>query len=228
MQPVLDGWAKQYGDKGLVVIDVDNGQRDSLAVLKEHAKSSKASYAILFDEGAKNAQAYGVKGFPAAFLIDASGKVVWEGFPVPEIGEAGKLIEKALAEVKPDPKPEGKKREKEEVKEVTTASGLKYLDLAPGSGPAAKNGDELQVHYTGWLENGKKFDSSVGGKPFEFILGARQVIRGWDEGLAGMKAGGKRRLVIPAALGYGDRGAGADIPPGATLVFEVELVLISE
>lgn len=212
MQPVLEGWAKTYGAKGLTVIDVDNGQRDSLEDLKAHAEKTKASYAILFDEDAKNAQAYGVKGFPAAFLIDASGKVVWEGFPVPELKEIEKRIEKALSEVKGAQAPEG----------------LKITDLVEGKGPAAKKGDELKVHYTGWLENGTKFDSSVGGAPFELILGARQVIKGWDEGLVGMKAGGKRKLVIPAALGYGDRGAGKEIPPGATLIFEVELLSIEE
>ena len=220
MQPVLEGWAKQYGAKGLAVIDVDNGQRDSLEVLKAHAEKTKASYAILFDEGAKNASAYGVKGYPAAFLIDASGKVVWEGFPVPELEGIRKRIEKALSEVKPAPPAEAK--------EVKTPSGLRYVDLALGTGAEAKSGDELKVHYTGWLEDGKKFDSSVGGKPFEFILGARQVIKGWDEGLAGMKVGGKRKLVIPPALGYGDRGAGKEIPPGATLIFEVELLDVQE
>ena len=111
---------------------------------------------------------------------------------------------------------------------VTTASGLKYEDLQIGDGAEAKTGDRVQVHYTGWLENGTKFDSSVDrGRPFEFPLGAGRVIRGWDEGVAGMKVGGKRKLVIPAALGYGDRGAGGVIPPGATLIFEVELLKIN-
>ncbi len=111
---------------------------------------------------------------------------------------------------------------------VTTASGLKYEDLQIGDGAEAKTGDRVQVHYTGWLENGTKFDSSVDrGRPFEFPLGAGRVIRGWDEGVAGMKVGGKRKLVIPASLGYGDRGAGGVIPPGATLIFEVELLKIN-
>jgi len=111
---------------------------------------------------------------------------------------------------------------------VTTASGLKYEDLQIGDGAEAKTGDRVQVHYTGWLENGTKFDSSVDrGRPFEFPLGAGRVIRGWDEGVAGMKVGGKRKLVIPAALGYGDRGAGGVIPPGATLIFEVELLKVN-
>ena len=111
--------------------------------------------------------------------------------------------------------------------EVVTASGLKYVDLAEGSGPAAKAGDSLEMHYTGWLANGTKFDSSLDrGQTFPFTLGAHQVIAGWDEGVAGMKAGGRRRLTIPPNLGYGARGAGGVIPPNATLTFEVQLVRI--
>lgn len=109
--------------------------------------------------------------------------------------------------------------------ETTTASGLKYTDLQIGDGTEATAGKTVNVHYTGWLENGTKFDSSHERRqPFSFSLGAGQVIRGWDEGVAGMKVGGKRRLTIPAALGYGARGAGGVIPPNATLIFEVELL----
>ncbi|HEY0556564.1 MAG TPA: FKBP-type peptidyl-prolyl cis-trans isomerase, partial [Thermoanaerobaculia bacterium] len=108
--------------------------------------------------------------------------------------------------------------------EIATGSGLKYVDLQEGTGDVAKAGQTVSVHYTGWLENGTKFDSSVGRGPFSFKLGAGQVIRGWDEGVAGMKIGGKRRLTIPADLGYGTRGAGGVIPPNATLIFEVELL----
>ncbi|HEX6898421.1 MAG TPA: FKBP-type peptidyl-prolyl cis-trans isomerase [Thermoanaerobaculia bacterium] len=109
--------------------------------------------------------------------------------------------------------------------ETTTASGLKYTDLQTGEGDEARAGKTVDVHYTGWLENGTKFDSSLDrGRPFSFSLGAGQVIRGWDEGVAGMKVGGKRRLTIPANLGYGARGAGGVIPPNATLIFEVELL----
>src|SRR4029453_19235653 len=108
---------------------------------------------------------------------------------------------------------------------VTTPSGLKFEDLQPGSGAVASSGQKAKVHYTGWLTTGEKFDSSVDrNDPFEFTLGAGQVIKGWDEGVAGMKIGGKRRLTIPAALGYGARGAGGVIPPNAELIFEVELL----
>ncbi len=111
---------------------------------------------------------------------------------------------------------------------TTTKSGLKYKDLAPGSGATATQGKTARVHYTGWLVDGTKFDSSVDrGQPFEFKVGAGQVIKGWDEGVAGMKVGGKRKLVIPPALGYGARGAGGVIPPEATLIFEVELLGLS-
>jgi len=110
---------------------------------------------------------------------------------------------------------------------ITTPSGLKYEDLADGSGPAAKAGDAVEVHYTGWLTDGTKFDSSVDrGQPFGFALGAGRVIKGWDEGVAGMKVGGKRKLHIPSALAYGNRGASGVIPPDAELVFEVELLRI--
>lgn len=111
----------------------------------------------------------------------------------------------------------------------TTASGLQYEDTVAGSGTEAVNGNQVSVHYTGWLFNngqaGAKFDSSKDrGQPFRFSLGGGQVIRGWDEGVAGMKVGGTRRLVIPPELGYGTRGAGGVIPPNATLLFEVELL----
>ncbi len=106
-----------------------------------------------------------------------------------------------------------------------TPSGLYYQDLEIGSGTEAQNGADVTVHYTGWLTNGTKFDSSVDrGTPFVFQLGVGQVIAGWDEGVRGMRVGGKRKLVIPAALGYGDSGSGNVIPPGATLVFDVELL----
>jgi peptidylprolyl isomerase len=114
-------------------------------------------------------------------------------------------------------------------KTVTTASGLQIADIKVGTGAAPKTGQTCVMHYTGWLyengQKGKKFDSSVDrGEPFEFPIGTRRVIAGWDEGVATMKVGGKRTLIIPPALGYGARGAGGVIPPNATLIFEVELL----
>ena len=112
--------------------------------------------------------------------------------------------------------------------EVTTNSGLKYQVITPGDGAEAKPGQQVTVHYTGWLTNGTKFDSSLDrNEPFRFGLGARQVIAGWDEGVSGMKIGEKRKLTIPADLGYGARGAGGVIPPNATLIFDVELLGLS-
>jgi len=109
-----------------------------------------------------------------------------------------------------------------------TDSGLKYEDLVEGTGETAQAGQMVTVHYTGWLENGSKFDSSKDrNDPFRFKLGAGQVIRGWDEGVAGMKIGGTRKLTIPANLGYGARGAGGVIPPNATLIFDVELLALN-
>lgn len=108
---------------------------------------------------------------------------------------------------------------------TTTVSGLQYKDLTVGTGDPARAGATAVVHYTGWLLDGTKFDSSVDrGSPFQFVLGQGQVIQGWDEGVGTMNIGGKRELIIPADLAYGDRGAAGVIPPGATLRFEVELL----
>ncbi len=110
---------------------------------------------------------------------------------------------------------------------ITTESGLIIEELEVGAGETAQAGQYVSVHYTGWLTDGKKFDSSKDrNDPFEFGLGQRQVIAGWDEGVQGMKIGGKRKLTIPPQLGYGARGAGGVIPPNATLVFEVELLAV--
>ena len=115
---------------------------------------------------------------------------------------------------------------------INTPSGLQYIELVEGSGDVAKAGQNVTVHYTGWLRNddgskGPQFDSSKDrNDPFEFALGAGMVIRGWDEGVQGMKIGGTRQLIIPADLGYGSRGAGGVIPPNATLIFDVELLAV--
>jgi peptidylprolyl isomerase len=114
---------------------------------------------------------------------------------------------------------------------MTSASGLQIIDSKEGTGASPKTGQTCVMHYTGWLyengQKGKKFDSSVDrNEPFEFVIGQRQVIGGWDEGVASMKVGGKRTLIIPPALGYGARGAGGLIPPNATLMFDVELLAV--
>ncbi|MDO8960269.1 MAG: FKBP-type peptidyl-prolyl cis-trans isomerase [Rhodocyclaceae bacterium] len=111
--------------------------------------------------------------------------------------------------------------------QTTTTSGLMIEEIVEGTGDTAAAGQTVSVHYTGWLTNGSKFDSSKDrNDPFDFPLGGRQVIAGWDEGVQGMKVGGTRKLTIPPNLGYGARGAGGVIPPNATLVFEVELLEI--
>ncbi len=111
--------------------------------------------------------------------------------------------------------------------ETTTSTGLKFTDELEGTGASPKTGQRVKVHYTGKLEDGTKFDSSKDrNQPFVFTIGIGQVIKGWDEGVATMKVGGKRKLTIPSELGYGSRGAGGVIPPNATLIFDVELLEI--
>jgi peptidylprolyl isomerase len=142
---------------------------------------------------------------------------------------AASLALPARADEKPAPAKPAVAADKKESKMKTTPSGLQYEDTVEGTGASPKTGQTCVMHYTGWLwENGakgKKFDSSVDrGQPFEFPLGQGRVIKGWDEGVATMKIGGKRTLLIPPGLGYGARGAGSAIPPNATLLFEVELL----
>lgn len=133
-----------------------------------------------------------------------------------------------LAQSKKAAKPPAKKADGPTAvsgKPITTASGLQYWEIKKGTGKLAQAGKKVSVHYTGWLTDGKEFDSSRdSGEPIQFQLGIGQVIKGWDEGIAGMKVGGKRQLRIPPELGYGARGFGSAIPPNATLVFDVELM----
>ena len=112
---------------------------------------------------------------------------------------------------------------------MKTPSGLEYEELLVGAGDPAKSGQTVEVHYTGWLQDGTKFDSSVDrNRPFSFAIGRKQVIQGWEEGIQGMRVGGKRKLTIPSRLGYGDKGSPPKIPGKATLVFEVELLSVNE
>ena len=125
------------------------------------------------------------------------------------------------------PMPEDETMTEPEVETITLDNGLQYQDLVVGEGDEISAGQVAEVHYTGWLTDGTKFDSSVDrGQTFEFPVGAGMVIKGWDIGVAGMKVGGKRKLTIPSELGYGERGAGGAIPPNATLIFDVELISI--
>jgi peptidylprolyl isomerase len=140
---------------------------------------------------------------------------------------ANLIFEIELLDVQPGP-PEAPTAVDEE-DYTTTESGLKYYDIVEGEGAVAEEGQMVSVHYTGWLTDGTRFDSSLSrGQPFVILLGSQQVIEGWIEGIPGMRVGGQRQLVIPPELAYGEQGAGDVIPPNATLIFEIELLNIQE
>lgn len=159
-----------------------------------------------------------LKSFVLVALLAALLAVAGCGTPAAETPETPAASEQPAAE---QPAAEAPAPTAEDV------TDLKVEDLVEGTGAEAKSGDNVTVHYTGWLTDGTKFDSSLdAGQPFQFALGAGMVIPGWDQGVEGMKVGGKRKLTIPPSLGYGEQGAGGVIPPNATLVFEVELISV--
>jgi FKBP-type peptidyl-prolyl cis-trans isomerase len=223
---------------------------DKASYLGETATKDKLTYTLLTDTGMKTSQAFGVaylvssemdktyKGYgvdfkdrtsletlmlpvPAAYVLDTKGNIKF-AYSNPDYKvrvDADALLKAAKDALASDTAKTGET--------VTTKTGLKYVDTVIGTGATAKAGDNVSVHYTGTLTDGTKFDSSVDrGTPFDFPLGAGQVIPGWDEGVAGMRVGGKRKLTIPSDLAYGSRGAGGVIPPNATLIFDVELIAI--
>jgi peptidylprolyl isomerase len=152
--------------------------------------------------------------------------ILFAQFTTPPAANADAPPLVAMTSAKPAKTPPSKTPAKKTMSEpITTASGLKYVETTVGTGAVPTKGQTVEVHYTGTLENGKKFDSSRDrNQTFKFQIGEGQVIKGWDEGLSTMKVGGRRQLIIPAELGYGSRGAGGVIPPNAVLLFDVELV----
>ena len=167
---------------------------------------------------------------PEAIAANLESAVEPASLATPAPTAAPTLLAQAAADLAPTPDvstPAAMPEETPAAAPVTTDSGLQYTDIVEGTGAMPQAGQRVTVHYTGTLEDGTKFDSSRDrGRPFTFQIGVGQVIKGWDEGVASMRVGGQRQLVIPAELGYGSRGAGGVIPPNATLLFDVELLRI--
>ncbi len=159
-------------------------------------------------------------------MVVCTSLVLFAQFTAPPAANADVTPVVAMTSGKPAPAPKTKTPTKKKMSEpITTPSGLKYVETTVGTGATPQKGQTVEVHYTGTLENGKKFDSSRDrNQTFKFQIGESQVIKGWDEGLSTMKVGGRRQLTIPPELGYGARGAGGVIPPNAVLLFDVELI----
>ena len=206
----LEAWWKALPRNNLPLCRDPRGQLASvLRIKKERTKDGKS------------------QGLPATILVDPEGNETWRS--VGKNAQDRPPIEAVLEELqsaKQELEEEARKRKEEDAQATATETGLKYIDLVKGEGPSPQTGQKVTVHYTGWLRDGTKFDSSLDrGTPFSFKIGTGKVIQGWDEGVATMQVGGKRKLIIPPNLGYGSSGAGS-IPPNAELIFEVELLSV--